>query len=48
MNRNEVTAAAADLAETIIRKIGRIFYCAYLLISGTRDHVLESIDQIGE
>ena len=48
MNRNEVTAAAADLAETIIRKTGRIFYCVYLLASGVREHLLESIDHIGE
>jgi len=53
MNRNGLTVAeAAGVARDVVcdtfRRIGRIFYCVYLLASGVREHLLESIDQIGE
>ena len=53
MKTIELTAAeAAGVARDVVcdtfRGIGRIFYCAYLFISGALDHLLESVDQIGE
>ena len=53
MKLNELTAAEAvgiaiDAVCDTFRWIGRIFYCAYLFISGALDHLLESVDQIGE